>query len=244
MTERRTLVIGANPDNIGEAIASRLFISDLGVERVATPTIDELDVRSYGSIKRWFERYPEAFFNKVVYSAGINNLGMIGDLSNVDVPGMFDVNVVGFIRVLDCLVEHNWNHHGFGPTDDFPNEAASVLAIVSDSAHTAMRGSIGYASSKAALAHAVRCAARELAPCYRVNGISPSMVEGTPMTKDMDERIPALRGWTEKKTRDYEMSLVPMGRRVTTREVADLAVSMLDGPDFLTGSVVTLAGGK
>jgi NAD(P)-dependent dehydrogenase (short-subunit alcohol dehydrogenase family) len=238
--ERRTLVIGANPGNIGEAIV----FHHLDWSRTMMPTIDELDVRSYTSIRKYLDRYPDVLFGEVVYSAGINNLGMIGSLSQVDVPGMFDVNVVGFIRVLDSIVEHNWLNHQWGDPTDSPENPCSIVAVVSDSAHTAMRGSIGYASSKAALAHAVRCAARELAPNYRVNGVSPSMVEDTPMTKDMDERIPTLRGWTLEKAREYEESLVPMGRRVTKREVAELVVSILDGPAFLTGSIVTLAGGK
>ena len=165
---------------------------------------------------------------------------MIGQLDKVAVREMFDVSVIGFIRLLDHLYAHHVRGVGFQEEA----RTCSVVAIVSDSAYTPMRGSIGYASSKAALAHAIRCAARELAPHYRVNGIAPAMVEDTDMTRMVDAIVPELRGWTPEEARAYEQNLIPMGRRATKAEVAQLAVNVLEGPEFLTGAIIPITGGK
>lgn len=221
----RTLVIGGT-SGIGKAIAERL---QFDVYPVSCPDIEQLDVTDPHSVSDYFETWS---FKWIVYCAGVNHLMPIGDIGNSDLEQIFDVNVMGFIRVLNAAC---------APGKERPT---SVLAIVSDSATVPMRHSIAYASSKAALAHAIRCAARELAPDTRVNGISPSIVDCTPMTDDMDLLVPRMRGWTPEEARAYETSLVPMGRRCTKAEVAGLACSILAGPNFMTGAVVPLSGGK
>jgi NAD(P)-dependent dehydrogenase (short-subunit alcohol dehydrogenase family) len=171
-------------------------------------------------------------YDVVIYSAGVQHLGFIGELDEDEVAHIYRVNVLGFIHLLDAL---RW-HQGTHPTN--------ILAIVSDASRVAMRGSIAYCSSKAALAHAVRCAARELAPEWRVNGLSPGVVDGTGMTAYVDSVVPAIRGWSAEQARDYERSMIPMGRRATTQEVADAAYGILAGPKYMTGSVIEMTGGR
>lgn len=168
----------------------------------------------------------------VVYCAGINRLGKIGELSGEELMRHYAVNVAGFIMTLNAIKQT----HG--------ESRVNVTAIVSDSSRVPMRGSVMYASSKAALAHAVRCAARELAPAWRVNGISPGVVADTPMTAYIDEVVPPLRGWTLDEAQAYERSLIPMGRRAQKSEVAEAALWATRGPEFMTGSIIDVAGGK
>jgi len=143
---------------------------------------------------------------------------------------VFDVNVFGFFNVLNQLLARQ--------------EGGNVLALVSDSSHTPMRGSMAYCTSKAALHQAVRVAARELSPEWRVNGVSPSIVAGTRMTKFVDETVPGFRGWDPEKAAEYEKSMVPIGRRATKLEVARVMLDVLMGPAFMTGSIVEMTGGK
>lgn len=251
-----TLVVGGTT-GIGEAVVQELKMrSTLALNTGAkprtfhTPTVHDLDVTRKRSIDWFFQSVGDTFFDEIVYCAGVNRLGFIGNLFPDKVNECFDVNVVGFIRLLDKIVERQGSFHvkpkishdynTYRPV----NPVCSIVAIVSDSAYVPMRGSIAYASSKAALAHAIRCAARELAPAYRVNGVAPSTVEDTPMTAAIDEQIPKLRGWTLEKAREYEESLVPMHRRVGKEEVARLTADILEGPDFLTGETVKISGGK
>lgn len=223
----RTLVIGGN-SGIGAQIAKDLRAQG---DKVTTPDILELDVRSPRAAKRYLEDY-ELPFNRIVYSAGVNELMPLGEINPDDLMLTYEVNVMGFILLLDAVagLSHSYTR--------------SVVAIVSDSATTAMRHSIAYASSKAALAHSIRCGGRELAPWCRVNGVSPSIVADTPMTEYIDVEVPRLRGWTVEQARDYEMSLMPMGRRCTKEEVSRVVLSVLDGPEFMTGAIIPITGGK
>lgn len=220
----RTLVIGGN-SGIGAAIGDRL--TQIG-EQIDRPSEERLDVGNFLSIRKWFADYE--FPDSIVYSAGVNHPEMLGKVRMDSLFRTYQINVLGFVEILNEVARHE--------------KPCSILAIVSDSAHTAMRGSIAYASSKAALQHAIRCAARELAPRVRVNGISPSVVNGTPMTEKVDRLIPKIRGWSPERTKAYELSMSPSQRRCTVDEVAKLAVDILLGPEFLTGSIIPLTGGK
>jgi len=219
-----TLIIGGN-SGIGQAIGDRLM--QIG-EQTYRPTEERLDVKDFDSIRRWFADHE--FPDSIVYSAGVNYPEMLGTVRMANLFNTYAINVLGFIEIMNEVARQE--------------KRVSVLAIVSDSAHTPMRGSIAYASSKAAMQHAIKCAARELAPRCRVNGISPSMVDGTPMTAHVDGVIPKIRGWSPERARAYEDSMSPSGRRCTTEEVAQLAVDLLLGPEFLTGAIVPLTGGK
>lgn len=222
----RTLVIGGN-SGIGAQVAEDLRARG---DKVSTPDIEEFDVCYPGAALRYLE--DELPFNRIVYSAGVNELMPLGEINSQDMMLIYEVNVLGFILLLDAVARQSHSY------------TSSVVAIVSDSATTAMRHSIAYASSKAALAHAIRCGARELAPWCRVNGVSPSIVAGTPMTEHVDMEVQKLRNWTAKEANDYEISLVPMRRRCTKEEVSSVVVDVLDGPEFMTGAIIPITGGK
>lgn len=235
----KTLVIGGT-SGIGQAVVQRLERAAIR-DPIMTPDVTECDVTSSFSLHEFFAQ--SGPFNRIVYSAGVNFLRPLGWLKNPDLEHTFDVNVMGFIRVLDEVVQ--WRKPTL-PTEtgSYGWRSVSVVAVVSDSATTAMRHSITYASSKAALAHAIRCAARELAPWCRVNGVSPSIVEDTPMTAAVDEQVKRQRGWTAEEAKAYEMSLMPMGRRCTKQEVAQVVCDVLNGPEFMTGAIIPITGGK
>lgn len=218
-----TLVIGGT-DGIGAQVVADLRADG---DDVRAPSMANLNVTSSRNIEQAFR---DDDIDRVVYSAGINMIMPLGKIGFGMIEDIFDVNIIGFIKVMDAVAR--------------TSRVRSVVAIVSDSAHIPMRHSIVYASSKAALAHAVRCAARELAPRVRVNGVSPSTVDGTRMTSDIDVQVPRSRGWTPEEASRYELSLVPMGRRCDLEEVSALVRSVLAGPEFLTGAVIPLTGGK
>jgi NAD(P)-dependent dehydrogenase (short-subunit alcohol dehydrogenase family) len=120
----------------------------------------------------------------------------------------------------------------------------TIVAVSSDAAERPMRTSIAYCASKAALNMAVKVAARELAPEIRVNAVSPGMVSGTAMTEYIDDVVPEIRRWTPEAAARYEQSQIPAGRRATKDEVADLVYHTLCGPEYMTGSILTLNGGR
>jgi NAD(P)-dependent dehydrogenase (short-subunit alcohol dehydrogenase family) len=220
----KSLVLGGN-SGIGSAIVEAMTPGE-----VHHPSVAELDVRYPSSVEGYIN--VKGPYDQVVYCAGFNLLEMIGSLDGyLDV---IDINYVGFIRVLDALMQ---------PRIEKP--PCNIVAIVSDASRVAMRGSIAYCSSKAGLAHAIRCAARELSEYgWRVNGVSPTVVAGTPMTAYIDATVPQFRGWTPDQARAYEQSSIPIKRRVFIEEVVQVVLQVLEGPAAMTGSIIEITGGK
>lgn len=229
----KTLIIGTGTGGIGDEVEDVLIYDrDLQEEEIEyhCPTIEQLDVRDQASIDTYMMNFGP--FDEIVYSAGVSQLKWIQDLNWRDIDKVLDVNVAGAILVAAA-------HSKLFP--EHPEVRYAV--IVSDAAHTPMRGSISYCVSKAAAEMAVRCMARELAPSWTVVGISPGVVEGTAMTEALAKEIPEFRGWTEDQAREYE-GTPPIGRRVTKREVALTVLFALTGPQALNGSILTINGGK
>lgn len=230
---RNLWVIGSGENTLAEQIHSDTKIDNykaiLATGQGEVDVLSGHEIRSYlGHIMEW---QPDMTQLDIVYCAGFNRLSALGSIERFPLHRHFEVNVQGFIWLLDSIVQTGL-------------QRANVVAIVSDAARTAMRTSIAYCSSKAALAHAVKCGARELAPNHRVNGVSPSVIADTPMTEYVDEQVQKLRGWTHKEALEYEASLIPMRTRVTKAEVADVVRATLNGPWFQTGAIIDITGGK
>jgi NAD(P)-dependent dehydrogenase (short-subunit alcohol dehydrogenase family) len=223
------LIIGGH-SGIGRETASRLKFEHPRIAQ-CVPDRTELDVTNRKSIVSYIrERGP---FTDIIYSAGINDLGWITRPKiEVAMEDMFRVNCTGFVSVLSV---HRRLYHGAG---------FSAVAVSSDAGRIPMRGSIAYCVSKAALNAAVKVAARELAPDCRVNAVAPGMVEGTMMTKYIDETIPDFRGWTKDRAIEYELSNTPTRRRATLLEIADAIVWVLTGPEQMTGAIIDVNGGR
>jgi NAD(P)-dependent dehydrogenase (short-subunit alcohol dehydrogenase family) len=227
------LIIGAS-SGIGRAIAE--YVKTTGIpmcDEWLTPGTDILDVRSSAECYACLRQ--EGPFSCIVYSAGVNQLAWVGQLAEPhgNVFGdTWDVNCYGFVRIMSC-------HELL-----FPDAEGSAVAISSDAARRPMRGSVAYCSSKAALDMAVRVMARELAPRWRVNAISPGSTEGTFMTSHLDEEIPAFRNWSKHQARQYELSQIPMARRAYPEEIAHFTAQVLEGPDYLTGAILEINGGR
>lgn len=200
------------------------------------PNPVSLDVASDDVTFKYFRdaTYTEGFkgYDYILYSAGVNQLRYAEEEDLWNLKDTFAVNVFGFITVLGV-------HRKL-----FPGKEFSAVAIVSDAMRTPMRGSVAYCSSKAALAMAVRTLAREFAPACRVNGVAPGVVEGTTMSKYIDETVPGFRGWSKDQAREYEQSGQPYKRRVRTEEVAEVVANTLYGPDYMSGSIVEITGAK
>jgi NAD(P)-dependent dehydrogenase (short-subunit alcohol dehydrogenase family) len=229
----KTLVIGAHTFGIGDAFVEHWgghwFPEGADWDNMYQPTREELDVRDNQSIMLYMMNHGP--FDAIVYSAGVSQLKWVPELTWRDLDRVYDVNVAGAILV---AASHS---------NRFPEHPVRYAVVVSDAAHTPMRGSIAYTTSKAALEMAVRNMARELAPVWTVVGVSPGVVEATGMTRELAKAIPEFRGWTADQAREYEGN-PPIGRRVYKSEVAETLWFALTGPQALNGSIITINGGK
>lgn len=201
---------------------------------ISVPDPSVMDVTDISRIDWFFKGWGRGTSEiDLAYFAGYNRLMALGEINSSSLRHSFAVNVEGFINVINSMCANGWK-----------DQKVNVCVIASDAARIPMRHSIAYCSSKAALVMAVRCAARELAPSWRVNAVSPGIVAGTPMTEYIDREVPKLRGWTLEQANEYERSMIPMGRRATKAEVAEVVLSTLQGPEYLTGANIELNGGK
>lgn len=243
---RRPLwVIGAEDYNLGNTVASvaREELSSCYKDVFATD--QRIDVGNQELLTRYLKDMrrtsPETGVD-IAYCAGINILDAIEDVDELNIWQTFNVNVMGFIRVLQALVRVYYSDPSNPPLTS--QRRSNVVVVASDAARNPMRRSITYCASKAAAVQAMRVAARELAPYVRVNAVSPGIIDGTPMTTSIDAEVKLQRGWTDEQAADYERSQIPMGRRATKWEVADLIIHTLLGPEYLTGSNIEITGGK
>lgn len=223
---------------MGENFAERVSVMrpelEIYVPNEATPNNDrfaELDVRQESSIRNYLR--DNGPFEYIVYTPGVNHLNYVEDQTSTYMINDYMVNVLGFTSLMGIHSKM------------YGKEAMkSAVAIVSDAARNPMRGSLSYCSSKAALGMAIKVIAREWAGVTRVNGVAPAIVDDTPMTEYIDEAVPLFRGWDPVAAREYEKTMLPMKRRVTKDEVAEVIDHTLFGPAYQTGSIVDITGGK
>jgi NAD(P)-dependent dehydrogenase (short-subunit alcohol dehydrogenase family) len=226
------LILGGN-SGIGEAVFNLLEDEQGNVNQLFRPRSSMVNVANRRHVRRYITI--NGPFDYIVFSAGINKLQWIADAPEDGYANFIftmDVNLCGFYYV---VAEH---------VNAWPQAKVSAVAVSSDAGEIPMRGSIAYCVSKAALDMAVKVMARELAPLWRVNAVAPGMVEGTDMTKYIDEMIPGFRGWTPEYAREYERASVPSGRRATLEEVAETIRWVLMGPEQMTGAIIRINGGK
>ena len=237
-------IIGGT-SGIGAAIADIFDSYDQKAPLVSDAK--DCDVRGYDNIVRalsnavYEAKMEESPLKTIVYSAGVNDLMHLGSMrqsGTLDAGDVIDVNMIGFIRLMDAVMD----------PEVFPEEwrkNLTVIAISSDAAVRPMRTSMAYCASKAGLNMAVKVAARECGTHgTRVLGLAPGMTEGTRMTDYIDSTVPILRGWTTEETLRYEALQEVVPGRVQLKELAVTALMMANGPRHWTGDIVTVNGGR
>ena len=120
-----------------------------------------------------------------------------------------------------------------------------IINIASAAYRTPMRCTSLYCASKAALVQMTKVMSRELSPNgWIANCISPGFMPETKMAKLTKKQILELRGWEEEEAKNYENSLIPMGRPTSTKEVAEAVWKLWEMPDYVNGAVIDVMGGS
>jgi NAD(P)-dependent dehydrogenase (short-subunit alcohol dehydrogenase family) len=163
----------------------------------------------------------------LVHAAAASFAGGVFDTDPATFLDLYDVNVVGAVRLLQLCVPAMRSRGG------------SVILFSSINAEFATPTLAAYAATKAAVNNLVQTAALELAPDnIRVNAIAPASID-TPLLRASFARSP-----------DPEQAVVkniarhPLGRLGTAEEVAELAVFLAsNAARWITGSVYAIDGG-
>lgn len=163
----------------------------------------------------------------VVHAAAASFAGGVFDTDPETFLDLYDVNVVGAVRLLQLCVPAMRSRGG------------SVILFSSINADFATPTLAAYAATKAAVNNLVMTAALELAPDkIRVNAIAPASID-TPLLRSSFARTTDPEAAVAKNAARH-----PLGRIGTAEEVADLAVFLAsDRTRWITGSVYAIDGG-
>jgi NAD(P)-dependent dehydrogenase (short-subunit alcohol dehydrogenase family) len=79
---------------------------------------------------------------------------------------------------------------------------------------------------------------------WLVTGLAIGMVEGTPMDKKTIADLTAQRNITPEKARDMLVANIPLGRGLTTQEVAEWMYFVTTMGDYATGNIIRIDAGQ
>lgn len=114
-------------------------------------------------------------------------------------------------------------------------DGGEVVMTSSVAGLVGMGSSIAYCASKAGMNNLTVTLARALAPKIRVNAIAPGFIDGEWLRSGFGDAYENIRANMIERT--------PLKRVATPESVADGILSILMGPDMMTGHVVPHEGG-
>lgn len=193
----RVLVVGSAPNSLGGALVEELMKGYWSFGEIITADLRSaactvagadgqhvvIDVRNSSRIK---EVLSSICPDIVLCTVGVNPPCSIADeFLRVTMEDAFQVNALGVLTLLHHFLTSPGSQNWSGtPRKKF-------VAISSNSARIARRGSMAYCVSKAALSMGLRVAARETAALSDVVlwGYEPGLLAGTPMTDETIEHF-------------------------------------------------------
>lgn len=181
------------------------------------------DVSDEDFVKQAFQAVRQEFgmADVLVNNAGISHIGLLSDMSLEEWNRVIQVNLTS----LFCCCKH-------AVPDMVRQKSGAILNISSVWGNVGASCEVAYSASKGGVNGFTRALAKELAPSgIRVNAIACGVID-TQMNQCFSEE--------ERKQLSEE---IPAGRFGLPREVASLALSMVNAPPYLTGQIVTMDGG-
>jgi len=104
-----------------------------------------------------------------------------------------------------------------------------VINMVDTSYQYPWENYTNYCASKASLYNLTMSLSYELAPKIRVNGIAPGAI--------------MFPEWIEDEDKEIILNQIPMEREGTVIEIAETALFLADGPNYITGQIIAVDGG-
>src|SRR5579884_3542258 len=193
------------------------------------PLLAQADVSKDEQVRAMVRQTLERFgrVDVLVNNAGITKRVPFSDLEALtdDVwDRLYSVNVKGTFFCCRAVVDA-MRHQGQG----------RIINIASTAGLRPAGSSIAYCASKAAVVHLTSCLAKTLGPEIRVNAIAPGFIDETRWNVD----VPNLDTLRQNAAQE-----VPLRRVGLPSDVAEVALFLASGADFMTGSVIVVDGGR
>ncbi len=241
--DRVALVVGTNGyDNIGAAVVQKFKTE--GWKVITADMRDDVDVYMDVTNKKCvdlvFENIKDRLgrLDAVLPCHGINLLGKIDNYPELSWDKTMDVNLKGLFLLLQAYVKHFDNN----------GQRKVFIPITSDTSEIPKTSTFAYGASKAGANHFLRCTARELNKYHTdpwlVTGLAIGMVEGTPMDRKTINDLCSQRNIEETAARAMLTANIPIGRGMTTDEVAEYMYFFVTKGDYATGNIIRIDAGQ
>jgi len=232
----QVVVVTGGARGIGDAIGRSFLeqgaaVISLDLQDAAEPRAGvrylRADVSDPASVRGAFEDISqrEGRVDVLVNNAGIQRVGLIGEMAYDMWTAVLDTNVTGAF-LCDSEAVPLMRRQGSG----------TIIHIASAAAFNGLPGRAAYSVAKAGLLALTRVLAVELALAgVRVNAVAPGFTRTGLVNQALDD------GSLQE---DWMVERVPMGRLAEPDEIARV-VRFLAGPDasFVTGQVIVADGG-
>lgn len=238
MDRKKALITGASR-GIGKAIAQNfaragfdLYLTCHTRKELLEALAGELEVQ-YGVTCKCFcfpiseEKAVQEMFENItdldvlVNNAGISYIGLLTDMSYNDWKQVIDTNLGG------CFLTCRYAVPGM-----VSKKRGKIINISSVWGNVGASMEVAYSASKGGINAFTKALAKELGPSnIQVNAIACGVID-TDMNKCFDE-----------EEMEALVQEIPADRLGKPQEVAELALQLCEGNEYLTGQIITLDGG-
>lgn len=224
----RLCLVARNPDALDAVVAELALPAD----RVMTVALDVTDrAACFAAVQATQARF--GHIDILVNNAGIYQAKAFLDYSAQDFQTMLDVNVLGVIHFTQaCLPGMQARQQG------------RVINMASTAGKWGSRNQSAYNISKHAVVGLTRCVALEASPFgVTVNAICPGFVQ-TDMLEELKAQVALSSGASAKEFVKAALARVPLGRMLSTQEIAGMAVYLGSAESSgMTGQSIHIDGG-
>jgi 3-oxoacyl-[acyl-carrier protein] reductase len=193
------------------------------------PLLAQADVSQDAQVRAMVEQALERWgrIDILVNNAGITRRIPFDDLEALTDDVWDDLYAVNVRGAFNCAraVAAPMRRQGYG----------RIVNIASVAGIRPTGSSIAYCASKAAMIQVSHCLAKTLAPEIRVNVIAPGFIDDT----RWNEGVPNLDA-----IRESAVTSTPLKRAGYPADIAEAALFLATGADFLTGATLVVDGGR
>ncbi len=221
------IVTGSN-SGLGESICEHLR-KDKNTNVIKADKY-EVDLTDYTSVHE-FSLDVKKEVHGIVNCAGVNRIDYLEKFTEEDWDLVMDTNAKSIFNMSKHFLQKLKETRGF------------ILNIVSNASHMPMTNSLAYNASKGAAHIMTLQLARELSKAYGITvfGISPNKLSGTGMSDYIDSRVPAVRGWSPEKAKEYQLNSLLAGEETDPDSLAEFIAFLLSTKQrhkYLTGTII------